>query len=171
MFLIPVFLDTELTTEVKTEISAWDIAEENCAQKREKEDNSEQCKEQITDDELQNGLKTEDSIIQLPKFDREYLSNLYVAINVYEPDNDETMSLHEGETVEMLEKSQLDWWLVKKQYSDRTGLVPKQSLQEKTEYEAILKDKLQEIVQKLPSVSCKHDQYFYCPPRPPSGDY
>ena len=88
-------------------------------------------------------------------------SVFYIAVRSHEPeDDDEVMSLHEGELVERLGGAGDDeeggsLWTIRKEYDGREGLVPSGLLQRKAQYEQALQRKLQEVILTLPSVTCK----------------
>ena len=72
--------------------------------------------------------------------------DMYIAVNPYEPDRDDVMSLHEGEKVDVLDKSATDWWFVKKYFDQRDGWVPGEYLRSKDEYdEQVITDILKEV--------------------------
>ena len=84
-------------------------------------------------------------------------SVFYIAMRSHEPEeDDEVMSLHEGELVEKLgDEEGESLWRIRKEYDGREGLVPSGLLQRKAQYEEALQRKLQEVILTLPSVTCK----------------
>lgn len=78
---------------------------------------------------------------------------VYIAVTAYEPENDDVLSLHEGEKLELLDDNHEDWWLVRKVFDKREGLVPGHYLREKGEYEGLVEQALSKIIERLPSTS------------------
>ena len=82
-------------------------------------------------------------------------AGLYVAICPYDPETDDVMSLHEGEFLEVLEDTAVDWWLVKKSFDGREGYVPAQYLRDKQTDDRMIEEELAKQMDKIDFDSSK----------------
>lgn len=83
---------------------------------------------------------------------------LFVAVMAYEPENEDVMSLHEGEMLEVMNDGDDDWWKVRKTFDQREGFVPKAYLQEKKEYETKTEQQMFDVVEQLAFENSKSQQ-------------
>lgn len=62
----------------------------------------------------------------------------------------DSVSLVEGERVEVIEKTSQDWWFVRKVVTNEKGFVPPSVLQDSATYTHYMKDTLSKKIEKLP---------------------
>ena len=102
---------------------------------------------------LKNPNTYQSSLEPIPKYDLyktwEEEPSAFLAKSFYEPDRDDVISLHEGEKVELLERPDMDWWLVRKFFDSRTGLVPSQLLRSKTDFDREISDLLSPMLHRI----------------------
>lgn len=67
----------------------------------------------------------------------------------YEPESDDVIPLIEGERMTAIDKTQPNWWYVKKNLSSIEGWVPAAYLMEETEYNDYLAKQIAEIADTL----------------------
>lgn len=75
---------------------------------------------------------------------------LYLAVTTYTPEPDQGVELAEGERVFVLDRTNADWWLVRKNLTGETGYVPSKYLMEEHKYRILMQRKLNEKIDKLP---------------------
>ena len=80
---------------------------------------------------------------------------LFIAVMAYEPDTDNSMPLHQGERVIVLDDTHKHWWLIKKIFSGREGFVPAEYLRDKYVYTALVDQMLRHNIEQLPSDTSK----------------
>ena len=71
------------------------------------------------------------------------------AVCAYEPENDDALSLHEGESVELINSSDESWWRIRKLFDSRQGNVPAAYLKSKKEYEKLVEEVLNNHIEKM----------------------
>ena len=79
----------------------------------------------------------------------------HIAVASYEPESDDVMSLHEGEKLEVLDERQEDWWLVRKVFDNREGLVPRHYLKDKDEFDQQIDEEIFRQAEKMAAESSK----------------
>lgn len=80
------------------------------------------------------------------------------SICTYISENENTLSLVEGERVYVIERHNADWWFVRKHLTAEKGWVPSQSLMDETSYTLYVQQKLNEKIDKLPVFESKQKQ-------------
>ncbi|XP_044005491.1 titin-like [Aphidius gifuensis] len=80
----------------------------------------------------------------------EYESNSMFSICPYIAETEEALNLTEGERVKIIDRSNHDWWFIKKYISEETGWVPAQYLLNKEQYTTYLQRKIHRKIDRLP---------------------
>lgn len=80
---------------------------------------------------------------------------LYFSVSTYTPEPDHGVELAEGERVFVLDRTNSDWWLVRKNLTGETGYVPSKYLMEEHKYRVLVQKKLNEKIDKLPVFESK----------------
>ena len=79
----------------------------------------------------------------------------YVAISSFVAEKSDSVSLVEGERVEVIEKTSQDWWFVRKVVTNEKGFVPPSVLEDSATYTHYMKDTLSKKIEKLPVLRSK----------------
>ncbi|XP_054706308.1 titin-like isoform X2 [Uloborus diversus] len=74
----------------------------------------------------------------------------YVAIKSFVSDKSDSVSLVEGERVQVIERTSQDWWFVRKVITNEKGFVPPTVLQDSATYTHYMKETLSKKIEKLP---------------------
>lgn len=72
------------------------------------------------------------------------------SICTYIAEDNKSLSLVEGERVYVIERHNSDWWFVKKNLTEETGLVRPEYLMDEVRYTHYVHTKLNEKIDKLP---------------------
>lgn len=76
--------------------------------------------------------------------------NVMFSICTYIAEDNKSLSLVEGERVYVIERHNSDWWFVKKNLTEETGLVRPEYLMDEVRYTHYVHTKLNEKIDKLP---------------------
>lgn len=79
----------------------------------------------------------------------------YVAIQSFVSEKSDSVSLVEGERVQVIEKTTQDWWFVRKLVTNEKGFVPPSVLEDSDTYTSYMKDTLTKKIEKLPVLRSK----------------
>lgn len=79
----------------------------------------------------------------------------YVAISSFVAEKSDSVSLVEGERVEVIEKTSQDWWFIRKVVTNEKGFVPSSVLEDSATYTHYMKDTLSKKIEKLPVLRSK----------------
>jgi hypothetical protein len=119
------------------------------------------------DDDNDEDEDNEDEVAQAPELnevfdgddDDEWEAEQYMeimrAVSAYEPENDDALSLHEGERVELIDSTDYSWWRVRKLFDNRYGNVPAAYLKSSDDYKAMVEDILQKNIEKMSAETSK----------------
>ena len=110
------------------------------------------------EDELKEELKEADGILQ--ESDDEDYMDIMRAVSAYEPENDDALSLHEGERVELIDNTDLSWWRVRKLFDNRYGNVPAAYLKSSAEFNSIVDEALARHIEKISGETSENNWQF-----------